>query len=137
MSQTAFITGVSGFVGAHLARHLLNNGWTVHGTVRRRSCPVEDVRTHTLEIDDVSALRSVIQLAQPERVYHLAAIVNTVTTPSAAQLHRVNVLGTVALLEALDGGSHSCHVLYASSSFAYGRTSPSDQPVSELAPCIP
>lgn len=80
MSRTALITGVSGFAGAHLAKHLIDTGWTVHGTVRRSPSLIEGVQAHTLDIDDVSALRKVVQLAQPERVYHLAAIVDTVTT---------------------------------------------------------
>jgi GDP-D-mannose dehydratase len=35
--KKALITGITGFVGSHLAELLLSNGYEVYGTVRPRS----------------------------------------------------------------------------------------------------
>ncbi len=36
-NKNIFITGISGFVGSHMAKHLLNEGANVFGLVRRRA----------------------------------------------------------------------------------------------------
>ena len=34
MSKTVLVTGISGFIGIHCAKYLLNEGYKVKGTVR-------------------------------------------------------------------------------------------------------
>ncbi len=137
MSRRAFVTGVSGFAGRHLAAHLVADGWTVEGTVRQRTAGLPDVVEHRLEIDDVDALQVAIAGSGAEVVYHLAAVVDTVTTPDVLALHRTNTLGTVAVLEAAGRVGSVGRVLVASSAFAYGRTSADEQPVRETTPLRP
>lgn len=137
MTRRAFITGVSGFAGRHLAQHLVSDGWTVAGTARHRSADLPTVAEHRLEIDDVKGLRAVMAAFEPEVVYHLAAVVDTVTTPDVLALYRTNVLGTAAVLEAVGSVSSVRRVLVTSSAFAYGRTPPDQQPVQETAPLEP
>lgn len=137
MTGRAFITGVSGFAGRHLAEHLVSAGWSVAGTVRHRSADVPTVAEHRLEIDDVDGIRAVLAEFEPEVVYHLAAVVDTVTTPDVLALYRTNVLGTAAVLEAVGSVRSVRRVLVASSAFAYGRTPPELQPVAESAALEP
>lgn len=133
----ALITGVSGFAGRHLARRLVAAGWEVAGTVRARSSDVRGVVEHRLEIDDGAAVAAAVRATAPDVVYHLAAVVDTVTTPDVLALYRTNTLGTVAVLEAVAGVATVRRVLVASSAFAYGRTPPELQPVPESAPLTP
>jgi len=137
MTRRAFITGVSGFAGRHLAQRLVSEGWSVAGTVRHRSVDVPTVAQHRLEIDDPTGIRAVMAEFEPEVVYHLAAVVDTVTTPDVLALYRTNVIGTAAVLEAAGSVSSVRRVLVASSAFAYGRTPPDLQPVPETAALEP
>ena len=136
-SGTALVTGVSGFAGRQLAAQLVDTGWEVVGTVRSRSSGVVGVREVPLEIGDRGALEDLIGAISPTVVFHLAAIVDTVTTPDVEELHRVNTGGTVAVVEALRAAAPSARLLLASSSFAYGRTPPEAQPVTEEQPLDP
>lgn len=137
MSGTALVTGVSGFAGRQVARLLVDADWTVVGTVGRRRSGVAGVEEHQVDIADESALRAVVERSAPTVIFHLAAIVDTVTTPDVVELHRVNTLGTVALLEALRASEGPTRMLYASSAFAYGLTAPDVQPVGEDEPLRP
>ena len=133
----ALVTGVSGFAGRHLARLLLDDGWEVAGTVRSRASGLPEVAEHRVEIGDRAALAALVGDVGPDVVFHLAAIVDTVTTPDVVELHRANTLGTVALLEALRDTGARPRVLYASSAFAYGHTAEEEQPVREDQPLRP
>jgi GDP-4-dehydro-6-deoxy-D-mannose reductase len=140
MSGQALITGVSGFAGRHLARRLLDDGWQVAGTVRSRSAGLPEVAEHRVEIGDRDALAALVTDVAPDVVFHLAAVVDTVTTPDVVELHRVNTLGTVAVLEALRAAAATPRVVFTSSAFAYGFTAPGEQPVREeqaLRPLTP
>lgn len=75
---TALITGVTGFVGRHLARRLTADGWSTHGvtrshSTRRPALPV-DVVVHSVS-DPVSDIRSVVDSINPDVVFHLAAYI--------------------------------------------------------------
>lgn len=136
-SGTALVTGVSGFAGRQLAAQLVETGWDVVGTVRSRSSGVAGIREVQIEIGDREALEDLIRALSPTVVFHLAAIVDTVTTPDVEELHRVNTGGTVAVVEAMRVAAPRARLLFASSSFAYGRTPPEAQPVTEDQPLDP
>lgn len=136
-SQRAFVTGVSGFAGRELAAQLVGAGWQVAGTVNMRSSGIDGVIEHRVRIDDHTALAELIGPFSPDVVFHLAAIVDTVTTPDVDELHRVNTLGTVAITAAMRAAAPDARLLFTSSSFAYGRTAPDAQPVQESHPLAP
>lgn len=140
MSRRAFVTGVSGFAGRELAGQLVAAGWQVEGTVNTRTSRVAGVVEHRIRIDDQEAVAGLIAAFAPHVVFHLAAIVDTVTTPDVDELHRVNTLGTVAVTQAMRDVAPDARLLFTSSSFAYGRTTPEAQPVQEshaLEPITP
>ena len=97
----AFVTGVSGFAGRNLARLLVERGDTVAGTVQTRSSGVDGVAEHAVDIQDVKVLDELLGVFRPDVVYHLVAIVDTVTTPDVMRLYATNTIGTVAVLEAM------------------------------------
>lgn len=135
--RAALVTGVSGFAGRHLAAQLVTAGWEVAGTALSRSSGVVGVREVRLEIGDRAGLERLLGNVRPDVIFHLAAIVDTVTTPDVEELHRVNTGGTVAVVEAMRAVAPDARLVFASSSFAYGRTPPEAQPVKEDQPLDP
>jgi GDP-4-dehydro-6-deoxy-D-mannose reductase len=137
VADRALITGVSSFAGSKLAGQLLESGWTVAGTVRTRTSGLDGVTETNLDIADQAGLESLIEALRPDVVFHLAAIVDTVETPSIYELQRVNVLGTVAVVEAIKARAPQARLVYASSAFAYGQADDSAMPLTEEQPIHP
>ncbi|MFH1857351.1 MAG: GDP-mannose 4,6-dehydratase, partial [Candidatus Omnitrophota bacterium] len=74
------ITGITGFVGSHLAEYLLfEKRLEVHGIERWRSKEdnvasiKEKIRLHYCDIRDASSVHDVIRKMKPDRIFHLAA----------------------------------------------------------------
>jgi GDP-4-dehydro-6-deoxy-D-mannose reductase len=76
-SVRVLITGIGGFVGRHLARHLLETQPDVilHGTVIQPSAaPAADrVSLHVVDLRDAAATIALFEHVKPDHVYHLAA----------------------------------------------------------------
>ena len=140
------ITGITGFVGSHLADHILdrNEGHEIYGLCRWRS-PRENLayaysRVSLVEADlmDLGSLIRHLEAIQPEVIFHLAAqsyVLTSFNTP----VHTLwsNVIGTANLLEAvritkIDPVIHIC-----SSSEVYGQVRPEDVPIREDCPFKP
>jgi len=121
----ALITGISGFVGNHLARQLLDQGWQIFGFDKRGVNNLNNV--YTGDITDRDALKNVIKEFQPDVVFHLAAVIKS-SDPEL--LYKVNLLGTVALFDTLMYLSARPVVVVASSSAVYGSGHGS-RPISE------
>jgi nucleoside-diphosphate-sugar epimerase len=72
-----FITGIAGFVGAGLARALLQDGVEVHGLVRPSSnlWRIEDLKNklhlHIGDLLDAESIRVAIKKARPDTLFHL------------------------------------------------------------------
>lgn len=125
----AVVTGVAGFIGSHLAEHLIGLGHDVSGIDCRASGFVPaGMRLHLADICDPDAGR---HLKDADCVFHLAAVS---TTPAAmrdpARCNDVNVTGTLAMLEAARQAGVPRFVL-ASSNVVYGAPTP--YKVSKLA----
>jgi nucleoside-diphosphate-sugar epimerase len=74
----ALITGITGFVGSHLARRLVQDGWQVHGVVRPGSSPsaIADLGAAVqMHVQDGSfaQVEAVVRCAAPDVVFHLAS----------------------------------------------------------------
>ncbi|HEX3946500.1 MAG TPA: NAD-dependent epimerase/dehydratase family protein, partial [Acidimicrobiales bacterium] len=122
----ALITGGRGFVGNWLAEHLREQG--------------DEVVAIDLETDvaDQAALDPVVADAAPDAVYHLAARTHVGESWQVpAEVLRVNVLGTAAVLAAARRLSHGPTVLVVSSAEVYGIVAPGDLPLSERSPVAP
>tara|TARA_B100001559_G_C16466030_1_gene606585 strand:+ start:181 stop:1158 length:978 start_codon:yes stop_codon:yes gene_type:complete len=134
------ITGITGFVGSHLAEYLLNeqSGHEVYGIKRWRSprnniSNIEDkVTLFDGDLNDLSSLITIFDQVKPEIVFHLAAqsfVSSSYTAP--ADTINTNVVGTSNLLEAIritkiDPVIHVC-----SSSEVYGQVDKSQIPINE------
>lgn len=137
MNERAFVTGVSGFAGRQLATQLREAGWQVAGSVVSHSSGVAGVAEHRVQIDDLPALTKLIGEFDPTVVFHLAAIVDTVQTPSVMELHRVNTLGTVAVTEAIAQAGSNARLVFSSSAFAYGHVETGAKRIVETTPLRP
>ena len=128
------ITGITGFVGSHLAEYILslNEDHKVYGLCRWRS-PRDNLKNcikevHLLEGDllDFSSLERVLNKVKPDIIFHLAAqsYVQTSFTSPLDTINR-NVIGTVNLLEAIrvigSGEIFNPIIQIASSSEVYGE----------------
>jgi nucleoside-diphosphate-sugar epimerase len=102
MTQTAFVTGATGFVGSHVARELHRRGWVVH-VLARPTSSLEDLSDVpvTVHLGDVVDAASVGAAMPPnvDGVFHVAASTNLWSKNNAAQ-SRINLDGTRNLLDA-------------------------------------
>lgn len=130
--RTALITGVSGFFGGHLARHLIATGWKVRGL---DVVPLKEPDLGGVEFvsGDVGDADVVERLARGvDAVIHNAALVPL--SRSGKRYWTVNVDGTRTVLEAC-ARNKVRKVVYISSSSVYGV--PVETPVTEQTPLRP
>ena len=68
----ALITGISGFIGSHLANHLQDSDWEVHGLVRQSSTLAThlenrtEITLHTVE-QNLESLVQILSDVRPSR----------------------------------------------------------------------
>jgi nucleoside-diphosphate-sugar epimerase len=103
----AFVTGASGFVGAHLTRRLLAEDFDVHILSRpasnfwRLKEVLGRLHRHEIALSDAEGLAQLMASLKPDHVFHLAAAtVVAGTTGGPAELIATNFLGSVNLIAA-------------------------------------
>ncbi|MBW2974480.1 GDP-mannose 4,6-dehydratase [Candidatus Woesearchaeota archaeon] len=140
----ALITGITGFVGSHLADFLLSKGYDVWGIVRWRST-TENIsgiksRLKIIEADlnDSHSFYNAINKIKPEEIYHLAAQSFVPTSWTApADTMKTNVIGTINLFEAVRKAAIDPKIQVAGSSEEYGMVLPNEIPIKETNPLRP
>ena len=134
--RRCLITGCGGFIGSHLAERLLKEGWNVFGTVRRRPSSLDrmDGSLTVIECDILDARRveQAVSEARPDVLFHLAAQ----SSPSASwrqpePTFRVNVFGTLHLLQAMLAVRPDATLIAVTSSAVYGASDRGDAPIKE------
>lgn len=110
------ITGISGFTGRYMAKALEEKEWTVLGLGNTNAGP----DSIACDLTDQDAVHEVVGKIRPDYVVHLAAL-SFVGHPDEEAFYRVNVLGTLNLLQALGSLEASPRkVLLAGSANVYG-----------------
>jgi dihydroflavonol-4-reductase len=121
MTQTAFVTGATGFVGSHVARELHRQGWVVH-VLARPTSSLEDLSDVpvTVHLGDVADAASVSAAMPPNvgGVFHVAASTNLWSKNNAEQ-SRINLDGTRNLLAAAEAAG-ARRFMHTSSFAAWG-----------------
>jgi GDP-4-dehydro-6-deoxy-D-mannose reductase len=117
---TSLITGVNGFVGKYLAAHLAMQNRTIIGIDTQEDSPVSFIQYTTVDIRDVQSLSRLLKASQPQEIYHLAGI----SFPPQFNVDQyscfqINLLGTIALLEAIHKNNIRAKVLMIGSSKQY------------------
>lgn len=132
------LTGVSGYLGSHLARALAGRGVEVHGLSRpgadrSRLQGLGDVVTvHEADLLDAEALRRALLQAHPDRVFH-GAVARPASGRSDSEAPGANVTGTRHLIEAVAEAGVE-RLVIAGSATEYG---PGESPLREEDPSPP
>ncbi len=134
MKKRALITGITGQDGSYLAEHLLEQGYEVHGLVRRVALEQPDQRLNrilklldrvTLKPGSLDSYASVFHVLSRERYdecYHLAAqsFVGESFSDGFSTMD-TNINGTHYLLAALRELQPECRFYFAGSSEMFGK----------------
>lgn len=139
------ITGITGFVGSHLADYALAKGDVeVFGTVRWRSRldNVEHIQDEIKMIDcdlkDNVATRKVLQEVKPDYIFHLAAQSFVPTSWVApAETLSTNIIAQLNLLEGIRDLGLDSRIQVAGSSEEYGLVYEHEAPIKEDNPLRP
>ena len=138
------ITGITGFVGSHMAEYALTHGAEVFGSSRWRSRTenIEHLRSQIklIECDlrDLASVRGLLETAEPTHVVHLAAqsfVGASWQTP--AETLSTNIISQVNLLEGIRRFTIAPRVLVVGSSEEYGLVCPDELPIRETNPLRP
>ena len=144
----ALITGGHGFVGRHLAQHLVRCGDDVAATYFPQAGKDERldagmalptaVQAVALDVTDLAAVKQLFALMQPDVIFHLAGISFVPQgEDNVRKVFDVNTIGTINVLDAVQHCVPTARVLVVGSSEAYGLPRPGSLPwveTSELRP---
>jgi nucleoside-diphosphate-sugar epimerase len=106
--RRVLVTGAGGFIGANLARRLVDENADVHAMVRPQGdlSRLADVRTrlslHSADMRDAPSVRVALRSAAPEFVFHVAAGGVLDRTADLDGLLATNAVGTAILLAAAE-----------------------------------
>ena len=119
--KRAVITGGAGFIGSHLARCLLDQGYEVDALdVVSPTQPLRGVRYHSVDVRKAQSLEPF--MATADVVYHFAAIVSVPECETKPQLsYETNFMGTLNVAEAIKKSGSSARLIFASSSAVYSN----------------
>jgi GDPmannose 4,6-dehydratase len=142
--RRALITGITGQDGSYLAEFLLEQGYEVHGMVRRSSTEkferIEHIRAkvtlHQGDLLDQRSLVDTLRAARPDEIYNLAAMsfvaASWVQPTLTAEFSGV---GVTRLLEAMREAAPEARFYQASSSEMFGMVR--EVPQTETTPFYP
>lgn len=151
-SRKALITGITGQDGSYLTEFLLDEGYEVHGIVRRSSTfnrgRLEHLRQdpdiygqrlflHYGDLSDSSCLNRILEKIGPQEIYNLAAQSHVrISFDVPEYTGDVNALGVTRLLDAIRevGLTRECRFYQASTSEMFGASPP---PQNERTPFMP
>lgn len=142
--KTALITGITGQDGSYLAELLLEKGYQVYGTMRRKSVVdygnVNHIkhRLHFIYADmtDLVSLINAMRTAKPDEVYNLAAqsFVGTSWEQPVATAD-IDAIGVTNILEAVRLVNPQAHFYQAATSEMFGKVL--EMPQTEKTPFYP
>lgn len=143
-SERALITGITGFVGSHLAEFLIGKGYEVSGIRRWRSKTdnIDHIKNKIklLEADmrDGHSLIEVIKEVEPHYIFHLASqSFVPMSWRAPADTIETNVVGTIHLFEAIRKTETEPKIQVAGSSEEYGLVYQNELPIKETNPLRP
>jgi|LGVF01.1.fsa_nt_gb nucleoside-diphosphate-sugar epimerase len=120
MRDSVLVTGVTGFIGSHVAEQLTGSGYTVGGLVRKSSntgnIDCLDIRIEYGSLEDIESLESIV--SRYDSVIHIAGYASD--WGEFDTFYKTNVIGTVNILKAIKKAGHK-HVILTGSISTYGE----------------
>lgn len=144
MIRRALITGITGQDGSYLADFLLEQGYEVHGMVRRSSTEtferIEHIRDrlvlHQGDLLDQRSLVDTLRQSRPDEIYNLAAMSYVAASWAQPTLTaEFSGIGVTRLLEAMREACVDARFYQASSSEMFGKVR--EAPQNESTPFYP
>lgn len=134
MTRRALITGITGQDGAYLAELLLQQGYEVHGLVRRVALEdpdhrmwrirhlLSDLNLHAASLESFPSIFNTVRTVRPDELYHLAAqsFVSYSFEDEFSTLN-TNINGTHYVLAAMKECQPDCRFYFAGSSEMFGK----------------
>ncbi|MYI62997.1 MAG: NAD(P)-dependent oxidoreductase [Gemmatimonadetes bacterium] len=136
------ITGITGRIGANLAKQLVERGYQLRGLVWPRDQRVENLKKMQVELVEGS-LTDPVAIDQAvdgvEAVYHLGAAFQGGGPFTDEEFFEINVRGTFNMLEAVRRVKGIGQFLFASSDALYDKYVPGGMsvPIDEQTPRVP
>jgi nucleoside-diphosphate-sugar epimerase len=142
MSKKVFVTGVSGFVGRHLANRLINDGYDVHALVRHvadRTDQFEGINVHFGDFRDSTTIAEILDVVQPEVIIHLASQTSVeYSFTHEEEVMDLNLAGSNMLASVARKHCKNLEkYIFASSVETYGNQAPYKIPIKETNPQHP
>ena len=146
--KKAFITGIGGQDGSYLAEYLIEQGYEVHGIIRRNSVPehqqsrIESMRdkihVYYGDLLDQSSIEHLLDKIQPDEIYNIAAQSHVRISYDIPQFTtQTNALGVLNILEAYRRSCPNAKFYQASSSEMFGSSVDADGYQRETTPMNP
>src|SRR6266851_7485743 len=138
------ITGITGFVGSHMAEYALAQGAQVFGSARWRSRTenIEHLRGKIELVDsdlrDIASVRRLLSIASPTHVIHMAAqsfVGSSWHTPGETLAN--NTACQINLLESIRELRSAPRFVVTGTSEEYGLVYPDELPIKETNPLRP
>jgi GDPmannose 4,6-dehydratase len=146
--KKALITGITGQDGSYLAELLLEQGYEVHGIVRRVALEdpghrmyrirhlLERVQLHAASLESYPSLFKIAQKVQPDECYHLGAqSFVSYSFEDEFSTMNTNINGTHYMLSAIRECAPKCRFYFAGSSEMFGKVR--EVPQNESTPFYP
>ena len=134
--SSCLITGCGGFIGSHLAGFLLNKSMSIFGTVYRDRKSLEHlkgkIKVFECDMSDRKQVEDIVDEVKPDLIFHLAS--QSFVLPSWKDpewTFKVNMLGTLYLLEAVRKADLNPLIEVICSSAEYGMNYQDEVPVKE------
>lgn len=136
--MTTLITGGTGFIGAEIARILIEDGQgPIHVAQRspelgRLEDLADQIKLHHLDLSDPAEIEAVVNSISPSRIFHFGAILTGPGEQDPQALLQANAIGFLHIIEAARKAGTE-QFIFASSIGTYGRDLAAGEPIDDLS----
>lgn len=118
--KNVLVTGGCGYLGKNLVQNLVDLGAEVHSIDIVENHDHPEVNYHQVDLNNESLLNEKVSEIKPDLIYHLAANLNRSRDfTKTNEILKINLTGTVNLLNALDKTKYD-NFIFISTSDIYG-----------------